>query len=177
MNKKNDDFSISYAFFDDSKETELSMFVGGKNILAFKRNGKSYTTRWNLDDLAFWLREFLNNIKEDPYPVETDGEYAANKDITARDFDCDNEEEFDTYYDKLDAWNLRHRWHTASSGGILSDVYFQLVGENVEISWNNEDAEDDVTFDNIVGGYKVKKELFVSVINDFLKAYALHWYH
>ncbi len=176
MNICKDIFSIKYSFFDDTKETEISMFVNGNNILAFKRNGVEYTTRWNLDELAFWLRDFIDNMKNDPFPVEVDGEYAAIKDINSRDFDCDDEEEFDAYYDKLDEWNLRHRWHTASSGGILADVYFQLVGENVEISWNNEDSEDNVVFNNLIGGFKVPQTTFVSVINDFLVAYANHWY-
>ena len=99
------------------------------------------------------------------------------KDISARDFDSENEEEFDEYYDKLDEWNLHHRWHTASSGAILADLYFQLVGENVEISWNNEDSEDEVLFNCIIGGKKIKKEIFIKVINEFLQDYAKHWFN
>ena len=87
-------------------------------------------------------------MAEDPYPVEADGEYAAVKDIAARSYDSADEDEFDAYYDKLYEWNLRHRWHPASSGAILADVYFQLVGEDVEISWNNKDSEDDIQFQN-----------------------------
>lgn len=177
MKNNTSHFYIKYTFFDDTRETEISMIVNGNNILCFKRNNQSYTTRWNLDELAFWLRDFLNNMKDDPYPVDTPGEYASNKDISAREFDSDNDEEFDAYYDKLDKWNLRHRWHTASSGAILADVYFQLVGDYVEISWNNEDAEDNVVFDSLLGGCRIEKELFISEINDFLNAYAMHWYN
>ncbi len=96
-----EDFSISYSFFDNTHETELSMNVNGFNILAFDRNGASLTTRWNPDELAEWLRNFIDHMAEDPYPVEADGEYAAMKDISARDFDSDNEDEIDAYYDKL----------------------------------------------------------------------------
>jgi len=152
------------------------MIVNEKNILEYKKNGNSYTTRWNLDELALWLRDFVDNIKEDPYPVEAEGEYAAIKDINAREFDTEDEDEFDAYYDKLDEWNLRHRWHPASSGAILSDVYFQMVGNDIELSWNNEDAEDGIKFENLVGGCKVPKETFVTVINGFLKEYAQHWF-
>ncbi len=174
--ESNTTFALLYTFFDDTRETEISMIVDGRNILAFERNGSLLTTRWNLDDLAFWLRDFLNHMKEDPYPVDTEGEYAAIKDINAREYDSDDEEEFDAYYDKLDDWNLRHRWHTASSGAILADVYFQLVGDYVEISWNNEDAEEGVLFQNLIGGSRVPKELFVSGVESFLKAYATHWF-
>ncbi len=169
-------FAISYTFYDESRETELSMYINNQNILAFKRGDQVYSTRWNLDELAFWLRNYLDQMTEDPYPVNVSGEYAAIKDINAREFDSDDDEEFDAYYDKLEEWNLRHRWHTASSGAILSDVYFQLVGDYVEISWNNEDAEDDVEFVLKLGGAKVEKESFISVITSFLKEYAFHWY-
>lgn len=168
-------FSIKYEFFDDSHETKIGMFVNDKNILEYKKNGYSFTTCWNLDELALWLRGFVDNLTEDPYPVEAEGKYAAIKDIDAREFDSEDEDEFDAYYDKLDEWNLRHRWHPASSGAILSDVYFQLVGDAVELSWANEDGEEDVEFVFVKGGCKVPKDLFVTVINDFLKEYELHW--
>ena len=126
-------FSITYAFFDESHETEIAMLVNGDNILSFKRNGQELTTRWNLDELAFWLHDFLDHIEEDPYPVKVDGEYAAIKDINAREFDTDNDDEFDAYYDKLYEWNKRHRWHPTSSGAILADLYFQLVDGCIEI--------------------------------------------
>ncbi len=176
MNNNRAPFSIEY-FFDDDRETELSIIIDGNNILGFKRNGQSYTTRWNLDEVAFWLRDFLENMQEDPYPVEVEGEYAANKDISSRDFDSDDEEEVETYYEKLYEWNLRHRWHTASSGAILADLYFQLVGDCVEISWNNEESEDGVIFDNEIGGCKIDKNMFVSAVNEFLNAYAMHWFN
>ena len=97
------------------------------------------------------------------------------KDNNAREFDSDNDEEFDAYYDRLYEWNLRHRWHTASSGAILADVYFQLVGDCVEISWNNEDLDEEVEFVQQLGGARVKKETFISVVDSFLKEYANHW--
>jgi len=169
-------FAIKYEFYDDSHETEIIMIVNDKNILEYKKNGHSYTTRWNLNELALWLRDFVDNLKEDPYPVETEGEYAADKDISARVFDSDDEEEFDAYYDKLEDWNERHRWHSASSGAILADLYFQLIGDNVEISWNNEDAEEGVEFTFITGGCIIPVSEFKTVINSFLKEYALHWF-
>ncbi len=168
-------FAISYSFFDESRETEISMKINGINILAFDRDGTELTTRWNLDELAEWLRNFIDHMAEDPYPVEADGEYAAMKDISARDFDSDDENEFDAYYDKLDDWNLRHRWHPASSGAILADVYFQLVGDMVEISWNNEYTQDGIKFQNLLGGTRINKEVFYATVDSFLKAYTTHW--
>jgi hypothetical protein len=170
------EFKVKYTFFDETRETELSMFIDEKNILAFERYGQKLTTRWNLDDLALWLRNFINNMSEDPFPVAVEGEYAAIKDILAREFDTDDDQLFDEYYDKLDEWNLRHRWHTTCNGAILADLYFQLVEDDVEISWNNQDAEDGVDFDFEIGGVSIPKEIFLNEINSFLRAYANHWY-
>ena len=170
------EFSVEYEFFDDSHDTEISMYVEGKNILAFERAGEHLTTRWDLDELAEWLRHFIDEMAEDPYPVDCEGQYAAEKDETARDFDPDDDEEFDAYYDALDEWDWRHRWHPASSGAILADVYFQLVGDNVEISWNNEDAEEGVQFQCQSGGARIPRSTFYTVMDRFLKEYAEHWF-
>ena len=170
-------FTIEHSFYDESHETEISMLVNGNNILSFERDGQELTTRWNLDELAFWLRDFVDNLKHDPYPVETKGEYASVKDVNAREFDTDNEDEFDIYYDKLDEWNRHHRWHTASNGAILADLYFQLVDENVEVSWNNKEPEEGVTFRYKFGGVKIPHEQFVREVNLFLREYADHWFN
>lgn len=176
MIKKNSvNFWIEYKFHAESHETELAMYVGGKNILAFEHGGKVLTTRWNLDEPVIWLRSFIDRMAEDPYPVDAEGQYAAEKDIHARKFDTDDEKEFDAFYDQLDEWNLRHRWHPASAGAILADVYFQQVGDQVEISWNNQDAEEGVNFLCKFGGAAVSKELFVREVASFLDAYEKQW--
>ena len=169
------EISIEYKFFDGTHETEFYLNLNGNNILAFERNNGTYTVRWNLDELVLWLRNFIDNLADDPYPVAAEGEFAAEKDENAREFDSDDEE-FDSYYDMLDDWNMRHRWHTASAGAVLPDVYFQQVGEVIEISWNNNGFEDEVLFKNISGGVRVDKEKFYSVVDLFLKEYADHWF-
>ncbi len=167
-------FAITYRFIDNSPETELSMFVDGKNILAFERGGEQLTTCWDLDELALWLRDFIDHLTEDPYPVEAEGEFAAEKDISAREFDTDDLHTFDAYYDNLDNWNLRHRWHPASAGAILADVYFQYTGDFIEISWNNTDEDEDIHFLNMRGGSQVPKDIFCDMIERFLQIYAQH---
>ena len=47
-------FTLTYRFLDDNHETEIAMLVNGENILAFTRDNQQMTTRWNLDELAFW---------------------------------------------------------------------------------------------------------------------------
>ena len=167
-------FAIEYEYYDSARQTELAMYVKGHNILEFTRNNKLLTTKWDLTDIAVWLRNLIENTNDDPYPVEAEGEYAALKDINSRDFDSEDDEEFDAYYDKLEEWNERHRWHPYSNGGIIADVYFQFVGDNIEISWNNQDDEIDFTYK--LGCESVPKNIFISVMDEFLTDYANHWF-
>ena len=171
-----DYFGISFAFLDDEKDTEIEMYVNGSNILEFKKQGAIRTTRWNLDELTMWLRDFIDNLKEDPYPVEVKGRYAAEKDDNARDFESDDEDEMDKYYNNLQEWYFRHNWHHASSGAILASVYFQLVGNNIEISWDNRGLDDGFDFTYLRGGDVIKKDLFIKIVNQFLNDYADHWF-
>lgn len=169
-------FAIEYTFIPDTHETELAIYVDGSNILAWVRDGESFTTRWNIDELVLWLRNFINDMRDDPFPVDCEGQYAARKDDAARDFDCEDEDAFEAYYEKLYEWNLRHRWHTASAGAVLADVFFQLVGDYVEISWDNRSVEADVSFLNLSGGTKIPKQDFIATVNQFLMEYAVFWY-
>ena len=59
--------------------------------------------------MVLWLKDFISNLSEDPYPVDVAGIYAAEKDDNARNFDSDDEDVFDAYYDKLYEWNERHK--------------------------------------------------------------------
>ena len=170
-------FAIEYSFCEGSHDTEIAMYVDGVNILAFDRNGECLTTRWNIDELAMWLRKFIDEMAEDPFPVECEGQFAAQKDDKAREFYTEDIDLFDEYYQKLYEWELRHRWHSASSGAILADVFFQSAGEYVEISWDNRDVENGVSFKNKSGGAKIPKELFRTTVDSFLKQYALFWFN
>ena len=171
-----DYFGIAFAFLDDEKDTEIEMYVNGSNILEFKKQGVIRTTRWNLDELTMWLRDFIDNLKEDPYPVEVKGRYAAEKDDNARDFESEDEDEMDKYYNNLQEWYFRHNWHHASSGAILASVYFQLIGDNIEISWDNRGLDDGFDFTYLRGGDVIEKDLFVKIVNQFLNDYTDYWF-
>ena len=172
-----DAFAIECAMYRDSHETEISMYIEGRNILEFEVNGRKHTACWNFDDLASWLGHFLEHMAEDPYPVACSSRYAAGKDVEARDFYSDDESVFDAWYDRLDEWNLRHRLHTASDGAILADVYFELAGDHVEISWNNADADLDpgVKFSELTGWASIDRRFFEETVGSFLSFYAAYW--
>ena len=169
-------FAVEYMFDENSHSTELSMFVGGVNILEYVRENKVLTACWDFDELAQWLRSFLDNLSNDPYPAIVEGEFAAQKDDAARKFDSDDDNEFEEYYNKLYVWNQKHRWHSVSSGAILADVFFQQVDEYVEVSWDNRGLDNDVKFSSEMGGCRVPKKVFVEVTNEFLNDYADYWF-
>ena len=169
-------FALEYVFLDDSRETELSLYINDNNILAFTRDGERYTTRWNLDDIALWLRDFIDNMTDDPFPGISSAKHAALMDEEAREFDSDDDDVFDEYYQKLYEWDSRHCWHGVSNGAILANVFFRQMNDNVEISWNNTFAESYVEFVEQCGSALINKTTFVEIVNKLLKAYAEHWF-
>ena len=169
-------FAIGYAFVGEDRTTELSMFINGDNILGFMNEGVHRTTRWPyLNGLVSWLRNFVLNMHEDPYPIEAEGEFAAQKDSFARAFSSDDPDEMDAYYEPLLDWAYNHTWLHERGGAILSNVYFEYRNNVVEISWDNRRSEKGVTFDFEYGGTRVEAELFKKVVLGFSEAYEQHW--
>ena len=176
--------AIGYAFIGNDRCTELSMWADGTNLLGFTREGCRYTTRWSyLEDLVAWLNSFALSMADDPFPIDVEGEYAAEKDAKARafspDLDDDSSDEeleaFDTYMDSFGDWSWTHSWHHESGGAILSHIFFEYRGDMVELSWDNRYPEDGVSFDCEFGGTRVYAEAFKTVVLEFVDAYERHW--
>ena len=177
-------FAIGYAFIGDDRCTEISMFANGINLLGFTKEGTHYTTRWlYLEDLVAWLKDFSLNMADDPFPIDVDGEFAAEKDANARDLspelDDDSSDEeldaFDAYFDRFSDWVWDHTWLSERGGAILSNVYFEYKGGMVELSWDNRYPEEGVEFDFEFGGTRVDAETFKAVVLEFVDAYEKHW--
>lgn len=178
------DFAIGYAFLGDDRCTELSMWAEGTNLLGFTKEGCHYTTRWlYLEDLVAWLKSFAINMADDPFPVDVDGEYAAEKDANARalapDLDDDSSDEeldaFDAYFDRFADWTWNHTWLSERGGAILSNMFFEYKDGMVELSWNNRTKRNGVKFDCEFGGTRVDAETFKAVVLVFVDAYEKHW--
>ena len=178
------EFAIGYAFIGDERTTEISMIVDEKNLLGFTRDGYHYTTRWlYLEGLVAWLKNFALNMANDPFPIDIDGEYAAEKDANARelapDLDDDSSDEemeaFDAYFDRFADWTWNHTWLSERGGAILSDIFFEYKDGVVELSWDNRNEHDGVSFDFKFGGTRVDAETFKAVVLQFVDAYEEHW--
>ncbi len=177
-------FAIGYAFMGDDRTTEISMFANGTNLLGFTKEGYHYTTRWKyLEDLVAWLESFTLNMAADPFPIDADGVFAAEKTENARasapDVDDDSSDEeldaFDAYFDRFGDWVWNHTWLSERGGAILSNVYFEYKAGFIELSWNNRHLEEGVVFDCEFGGTRVDAEAFKAVVLEFVDAYEKHW--
>lgn len=169
-------FAIGYAFIGDDRTTEMSMYADGVNLLGFTRGGQHLTTRWAyLEGLVAWLKRFAMTMRDDPYPMDVEGEFAAEKDSNARTFESDDLDELDAYYDPICDWAYEHSWASERAGAIVSDMLFECRHGMVELSWDNRSPEDGVSFDCEFGGVRVDAEVFKSVVLGFVDTYERHW--
>lgn len=173
-NKK--DFAIEYDFDDKYKETSMSMYINGKNITAFKKKGLFFSSSGVSDDLVEWLKAFLdNNFVDDPFPIESEGRYASIKDLNAWNFDSKDKSEEDKYYNAIENWVSKHNWLSQRAGYIITNCYFEVKGSKIEVSWDNRVVDENVTFQYILGGDSVGKDIFYEVVESFIDTYTQHW--
>lgn len=170
------DFAIGYAFMGDDRTTEISMFANGTNLLGFTKDGTRYTTRWMyLEGLVAWLKSFAATMKADPYPIDVEGEFAAERHAQAYDLAPEDEDAFWEYIFPLHDWGYNHSWHSESGGAVLADIMFEYVAGMVELSWDNRGSSFGYVFDCEFGGTRVDAETFKTVVLEFVDAYEKHW--
>lgn len=98
-------FAFGYSFLGEDGFTILAMYANGKNLMGFSNADGHFTTRWaRLEDLVTWLRNFASSAADGPYPIEIQGELAAEKDARARDFDSEDMQEFEAYFQRINEW-------------------------------------------------------------------------
>lgn len=169
-------FAIGYAFIGNDRTTEISMFADGVNLLGFTKDGCHYTTRWMyLEGLVAWLKSFATTMKADPYPIDVEGEFAAERHARAYGLAPEDEDAFWEYIFPLHDWGYNHSWHSESGGAILANIMFEYAAGMVELSWDNRDPEEGVVFDCEFGGTRVNAKRFQTVVLDFVDAYEKHW--
>ena len=181
-------FAIGYMFpvdpqseyVADRHDTRMTMYIGGVNVLGFVTEMVEPpvhgTLQWNLDEAVEWLDEFARNSRAEEFPFpNVPGTCLAELDENARDFDCEDENEFDCYYDALDDYVWPRSWHHTCDEAVFARLYFRILGGNVEISWDNRGAEEGVTFDTLTGHALVPLATFRDVVSRFVAAYLKHW--
>lgn len=79
------------------------------------------------------------------------------------------------YNEKLGAYVWPRSWHHTCDEAMFPHLYFRILGKNVEISWNNREAEEGVVFDSEAGSALVPLATFRDVVSRFVAAYLRHW--
>lgn len=179
-------FAIGYAFLPREPNTsenypmhqctEMAMVVAGTNLMGFTRDETACTVRWQLDEAVEFLDEFARNSRDEKFPfADVPGCCLAELEYNARDFDTDDDDEFDRYYDALDEYVWPRSWHHTCGEAVFPFIYFRVVGNDVEISWDNRDAPEGVAFDTVAGHALVPLATFRDVVSRFVAAYLGHW--
>lgn len=151
---------------------KMSLYVGNRDILQFRQYGKLYPFRWdNLDYIVEWFEENINCILQyDAFPIK-DLEDSQDSAVKLGEYLYGMEP--GEQYNLVHKWVWRHSWLTARAGSFLADVYFRSVGNEIEISWGDPDlyGDDGVEFVYPMGEYKIEKENFSEVIQNFITCY------
>ncbi|MBR2067984.1 MAG: hypothetical protein IJ875_07000 [Solobacterium sp.] len=170
--------------FEIKKESEsehtskLTVFANGKNICEYidSNGNKRKNIFWDNDELISYLNDTINFFYEnDPFPVQCRGDYAAELDNNARDFDSENEDELDSYFDKLNDWSYKHSWRHARSGAIVPDLLFRVIDNQMEISWWTDYSDEGLSFTNSRGFILVEKNKYIEIISNLFDAYNDMW--
>ena len=127
--------SFSIGLERDEFAYQLAVYIEGRDILQFNKNGVTYNYRWNnCEDIIQWIHENLQYIlSNDDFPIEIPGDSAANKCANVYMMDFDDIQK----YERLQEWIFRHSWFSARAGSYLADIYFTRSGNKIEISWTN----------------------------------------
>lgn len=183
-----DAFAIGYAFLPREPNasenwplhqcTEMTFCVEGVNLLGFMRGGELNTLRWQLDEAVEFLDEFARNSREEPFPYpDVPGNTLAELDYNAHDFESDDIEASLNYYEKLDEYVWSRSWHHTCGEAVFPAIYFRVIGQNVEVSWDNKDLEEGegLSFISQTGHALVPLATFRDVVSRFVAAYLKHW--
>lgn len=152
---------------------QLSFFVNEQDILQLERNGMVYSYKWeDCDEIIEWFEDNIAYIEKiDEFPIEIEGENAAEM--------CKNcfEEDFDEVekYELLQEWMFRHSWFSARAGSFLADVFFRKINNGIEISWENKELfkEEEIKFMFPRGCICVEVNIFDEIIKKFILNYKL----
>ncbi|KWX81130.1 hypothetical protein AMQ84_00980 [Paenibacillus riograndensis] len=172
-------FSIEYDFtknpFNEKgllAETwgKFELWVNGKELCKFFRHNYEKTYEWNLIHVVEWLGENLPIIlTNEEFPLPVHGKTALELLASSLNFDSDNDDEFDAWFSTKQDWEFKHSWFSNRGGSYLPEVYFRRVGQQIEISWDNENLySEEISFTYRTGLEYVPIHIFDSVLKDYI---------
>ncbi|WP_411680984.1 hypothetical protein [Clostridium thailandense] len=176
-------FAVAYELkespFNESEGNEptwgiFQMWVNNKSVCTFSMDDQIRDYEWNLIFIVEWLCKNKNNIlNETQFPLPTEGNNAIELYNNSGDFDSDDDDEFDSWFEKRQDWYFKHSWYSNNGGSYLADVIFRRVEDTIEIAWDNTGLYDEVKYNNPKGVYYIPFEVFQDVVNSFIENFSL----
>lgn len=150
------------------------MWVYNKSVCTFSVYNKICEYEWELSFIVAWFCQNKNNIlNESQFPLPTEGNNAIELYNNSWDFDPDDDDEFDSWFEKRQDWYFKHSWYSNNGGSYLADVIFRRVDDTIEIAWDNTELYSKVKFNNPKGVYYIPFELFQNTIDSFIETFML----
>lgn len=152
----------------------FQMWVDNKSVCTFSMDNKIREYEWDLIFIVEWFCKNKNNIlNEIEFPLLIEGNNAIELYNNSGDFDSDDDDEFDSWFEKRQDWYFKHSWYSNNGGSYLADVIFRRVQDTIEIAWDNTELYSEVKFNNPKGIYYVPFELFENVVDSFIEDFML----
>lgn len=176
-------FAISYELkespFNDSGKNEpawgeFQMWVNNNSVCTYSMNGIIREYEWDLSLIVEWFCKNKNYILgESPFPLLCEGYNAIELYKNSGDFDSDDDNEFDSWFEKRQDWYFNHSWYSNNGGSYLADVIFRRVNNTIEIAWDNTELYNNIKYTNPKGVCYIPVELFQIVVDGFIEAFML----
>jgi len=151
---------------------QLSVYVQGKDILQFEKEGVIYTYRWReCQDIIEWIQENIKYVLcDDEFPLSVSADSLAERCEMSYALNFNDIEQ----YEILQEWMFRHSWFSARAGSYLADIFFAKSGNMIEISWDNTNTfkEDGIRFVFPKGKYEIDIDVFEKVMKGICALYA-----
>lgn len=179
-----DVFAVSYELKESPfNELEINdsttwgvfqMWVHNKSVCTFSMGDKVREYEWDLIFIVEWLCKNKDNIlNETQFPLPSEGNNSIELYKHSGNFDSDDDDEFDSWFEKRQDWYFNHSWYSNNGGSYLADVIFRRVGDTIEIAWDNIELHSEVNYINPKGVYYVPLKLFQDVVDNFIEDFML----
>lgn len=147
----------------------VEFWVKGKELCGFYKDNLERSYEWNLIYIVEWLAENLSVILvEEEFPLPVQGGTTLELLNNSLNFDSEDDDEFDEWFSKKQDWEFKHSWFSSRGGAYLPDAFFRRIGDKMEISWNNDDLYEDISFVHMRGVELIPICFFESVVKAFI---------
>ncbi|GLB31972.1 hypothetical protein LAD12857_38950 [Lacrimispora amygdalina] len=170
-------FELKKSPFNESEKREPSwgefqMWVHNNSVCTFSMDDKIREYEWDLSFIVEWF--YINKdyiLEEIPFPLPCEGNNAIELYNNSGDFDSDDDNEFNSWYEKRQDWYFTHSWYSNNGGSYLADVIFRRVNDTIEIAWDNTELYDNIKYVNPKGVCYISVELFQLVVDGFIEEF------